>query len=151
MSNQTNITVYDGATPPVAHTLVPIGVAKDAKDGIVAEWRESILSLPNEAQVRLKLTLKKMSSGVWRSEVRVEIPVMEAVAGQNSSGYTAAPKVAYIDTQVITGFHHPRSTVASRRLCRQMTVNLAGNVSTSVTPIATGFIPELIDQLIAAS
>jgi len=76
---------------------------------------------------------------------------MEAVSGQNSSGYTAPPKVAYVDTHEEVGYFHERSVVNGRRLARQLSLNIAGGVSTSVTPVTTGPSPELFDQLIQVS
>ncbi|DAD52817.1 TPA_asm: coat protein [ssRNA phage SRR7976357_5] len=151
MSAQANIVAYDGAGTPVSHTLIPVGVAKDAKDGIVAEWREGLTTLPVYAQIRCRTSQKRMSSGVWRVEIRVEVPVMEAVGAQNAAGYTAAPKVAYTNTVSLVGYFHERATIAERRLVRQLAINIAGNVATSVTPVTTGPVPELVDQLISAS
>lgn len=76
---------------------------------------------------------------------------MEAINAQNSSGYTAPPKVAYIDTVEIVGYFHERSTIAGRRLARQIAVNVAGNVSTTVAAATAGPVAELMDQLIFVS
>ena len=140
MANIANIVVFDGANPPVAHTLVPVDVSRDPKTGgIVAVWREQIPNLPMYAQVTAIARLSKSRrSGVWNVDFRVEVPVMESVSGQNSSGYTAAPKVAYTDTTGIYGHYNERGTIAGRRLSRQMAVNIGGNVSTSVAAATTG-------------
>lgn len=95
------------------------------------------------------MTLETLKSGVVKSETRVEVPVMESISGQNAAGYTAAPKVAYTHTVVFTGWHHERSDVAGRRLARQLLVNLGNNISTSVAAATAGFLPELVDQLVA--
>jgi hypothetical protein len=98
------------------------------------------------------MTLAQLkNSDVYRVDTRVEIPVMEAIAGNNVSGYTAAPKVAYVDTVLTTGFFSPRSTIAGRRLVRQLAVNIANGVSTSVTPVTTGPVADLFDSLVTAS
>lgn len=148
MSQIANIIVFDGAATPVSHTLVAVSVTRD-KGKIVAEWREALASVPANAQIRTTLTLEKLRSGVFRTEQRVVVPVMETVSGQNAAGYTAAPKVAYENTVVTTGFFHERSDVAGRRLVRQLATNLQNNVSTSVAAATAGFTPELIDQLVA--
>jgi hypothetical protein len=101
--------------------------------------------------VRLTLTKRKLPSGVFRVSARVEVPVMESISGQNSSGYTAPPKVAFVDTTELIGHYHERSTVTSRRLSRQLAVNVGNNVATSVAAASTGFVPELFDQLIQAT
>jgi len=92
-----------------------------------------------------------MKSGVYRVAISVTVPVMESIAGQNAAGYTAAPKVAYINTIQVIGYFHERSTIAERRLVRQLASNILGSIATSVAPVTTGPMPELIDQLIIPS
>lgn len=148
MSAIANIIAFDGASTPVSHTLVPISVARE-KDSVVADWSEQLAGLPIEAQVRVKATKTSMKNGIVRTSTRVEVPVMEAIGAQNAAGYTAAPKVAYIDTVEIVSYAHPRSTITGRRLVRQLAINIAGSISTSVAPVATGPVPELVDGLIS--
>lgn len=150
MSQVANITVFDGAATPVSHTLVAIDVTKE-KGVVTANWREQKPGVPVYAQVRATAKLQRNQSGVWRTEMRVVVPVMESISGQNAAGYTAAPKVAYENTVVITGYFHERSDDAGRRLVRQLAVNLMGSVSTTVTPVTTGPLPELFDQLVSVS
>ncbi|DAD52278.1 coat protein [ssRNA phage SRR6960799_17] len=151
MSNIANIVVFDGAATPVTHTLVPVEVVKDPKTGaITAMWREQVASLPTYAQVVAIARLSKTNkSGVWNTDFRVEVPVMESVSGQNSAGYTAAPKVAYRDTTGIYGHYHERGSIAGRRLSRQIALNIGNNVSTSVAAATSGVLPELFDTLVA--
>ena len=151
MSNIAPIVVYDGATTPVAHTLVPVEVVKDSKTGIItATWREEIAALPTYAQINAIARLSKNpKSGVWNVDFRVQVPVMESISGQNASGYTAAPKVAYVDTTGFYGHYHERGTIAGRRLSRQLAVNVGNNVITSVAASTTGMLPELFDKLVA--
>lgn len=150
MSQIANITVFDGASTPVSHTLTAISVTRD-KGKVIAEWRENLVSVPVYAQVRCMMSIEKLKTGVFKVDTRVVVPVMETVGSQNAAGYTAAPKVAYDNTVLITGFFHERSDATGRRLVRQMAVNIAGNISTSVAPITTGPLPELFDLLVAAS
>jgi len=147
MANIANITAFDGASTPVSHILVAEGISRKG-DVLTATWREKIPTLPDEAQVRVTFELTKLKSGVVRVEKRTVVPVMESISGQNASGYTAAPKVAFEDTDVHIFYAHPRSTVFSRRLCRQLAQNVDHNVSTSVAPATSGPLPELIDQLL---
>lgn len=151
MANIANIVVFDGAATPVSHTLVPVDVSRDSKTGaIVAMWREQIASLPTYAQVTATARLSKSRrSGVWNVDFRVEVPVMEAVSGANSSGYTAAPRVAYVDTSGIYGHFHERGSIAGRRLSRQIAINIGGNIATSVAAATTGVLPDLFDALVA--
>lgn len=153
MSQQANIVAFDGAATPVAHTFVPIGAASDTKSGeLVAQWRESLTTVPDYALIRVKTSkVRNAKSGVYRVATVVEIPVMESVSGQNAAGYTAAPKVAYVNTVQVVGYFHERATIAEKRLARQLAVNIAGSVATSVAPVTTGPVPELMDQNISAS
>jgi hypothetical protein len=148
LGQQANITVFDGAATPVSHTLVGEGVERLDDGTLRATWKESLPGVPDYAQVRCIMTKRKLPSGVWRVSSRVEVPVMESISGNNLSGYTAAPKVAYTDTTEVVGYYSERSLVTGRRLSRQAAVNIAGNISTSVTPVSTGPMPELFDQLI---
>jgi hypothetical protein len=150
MSNIADITVFDGAATPVSHTLKAVSVTRTGAQ-IVAFWRENLTSVPAEAQVNETMKMEQLKSGVWRTESRTVVPVMETVSGQNAAGYTAAPKVAYENTMQTIGFFHPRSDIAGRRLVRQMSTNIMGSVSTSVAPVTTGPAPELFDQLIAVT
>lgn len=150
MAAQSNITVFDGAATPVSHTLLPIGVERDG-DEYRAFWRENIPTVPVFANVRLTLTQRKLKSGVTRVAQIVEVPVMEAVAGNNAAGYTAAPKVAYVDAVHQVGYFSERSTVNSRRLARMISVNLGNNIAVTAAAATTGFVPDLFDSLINPS
>lgn len=145
MSAQANIVAFDGAATPVSHTLVPIGVT--AKDGIIeSSWREMLASLPIVAAISAVLRQKVLKGNVFQESFSVTVPVMEAVNGANASGYTAAPKVAYLNTVVITGYFHERATPAERKLIRQLAVNIANGVQTSVTPSTSGNVIEAFDS-----
>lgn len=148
MAAQANITVFDGAATPVSHTLVGEGIERMPDGSLVGRWKESLAGVPDYAQVRVTMTKRKLPSGTWRVAVRSEVPVMESISGQNSAGYTAPPKVAHVVTVEAVGLFSARSTVTERRLARQITTNLLGNISTSVVPVSTGPAPELLDQLI---
>lgn len=148
MSAIANITVFDGASTPVSHTLVPISVTRN-KGVVEALWREQLSSIPISAQVRASAKIEQLKSGVYKVECRVVVPVMESVGAQNAAGYTAPPKVAYENTLVTIGFFHDRSDIAGRRLAKQILCNMLNNVSTTVAAATSGPIPELFDQLVA--
>lgn len=143
-----SITVFDGAATPVSHTLVAESISREADGTLVASWKEALTSVPDYAQIKVTGKKKRLPTGITRSSFRVEVPVMESVSGVNSSGYTAAPKVAYIDTVEIVNYASDRSTVEGRRLVRQLAINLAGNVSTTVTPSTAGPVPNAFDTLV---
>lgn len=152
MSSQANIVAFDGASTPVTHTLVPIGVKVDPKTSEeIALWREALTTVPLYAQIMVETRKRRLPSGVKQVTVTATVPVMEAVSGQNAAGYTAAPKVAYTNTIRITGFFSERATITDRRLVRQLATNVFNGISTSVTPVTTGPAAELFDQDIVAS
>lgn len=148
MSAISDITVFDGASTPVSHTLKAVSVTRE-KGKVLAEWREANAGVPAYAQIRVSMLIERLKSGVYKTEQRVAVPVMESVTGQNAAGYTAAPKVAYENTVVTTGWFHERSDIAGRRLARQLSINLSGNISTTVAAATTGPLPELFDMLVA--
>jgi len=149
MSQQANIVAYDGAATPAVHTLVPIKNWSE-KGKTFALWREQVSTLPVYAQVSCLTKSERIPSGVHKVSLRVEVPVMESVSGQNAAGYTAAPKVAYVLTMEVTAFLHERSTIAEHKLVRQLATNILGSIATSVAPVTTGVSPELFDQLVTA-
>lgn len=148
MSAIANITVFDGQSTPVSHTFVAESVSRAGND-VIATYKEATAGVPDYAQGRITLKRTKLGSGVTRSSVRVELPVMESVSGVNAAGYTAAPKVAYVDAVEVINYGHERSLIAGRRSVRQMAINLTANVSTSVAAATSGPVPELIDTLVA--
>lgn len=150
MSQIAPIAVYDGATTPVLHTLLAVSVTRE-KNTVTALWRENLAGVPVYAQVTCTMKLTRTASGVYKAEAKVEVPVMESISGQNSAGYTAAPKVAYINTVNTVGLFHERSDSVGRRLARQMAINIDGNISTSVAAATAGPLPELFDLLVAPS
>lgn len=147
MGQQANITVFDGAATPVSHTLQGEEVSRE--NGVVsALWREQIAGLPNGAQVRFTQTKRKLKSGVYQTTSRVEVPVMESVSGQNAQGYTAPPKVAYVDRFELVNYASERSTETTKRLAMQLLLNWCNNVSTSVAAVSTGVVADAHQRLI---
>jgi len=151
MSAQANIVIFDGAATPVSHTFVPLGSSVDPILGRVAAWREILASVPLYANATAQTTVKKLKSGAQRLEIRFQVPVMESVSGQNAAGYTAAPKVAYVNVGSAVFYFNERATPAERRLVKQLVANSLNNVSTSVAAATTGVAAELIDSGITAS
>lgn len=147
MANIANIVAFDGASTPVSHTFTPIVINRE-KGVVTAEWRENVSGVPAYASPRVTMRMEKLKTGIYRVETRTVVPVMESISGQNAAGYTAAPKVAYENTDVHIGYFHERSDLTGRRLCRQLAINIAGNVSTTVTPATTGPAVELFDLLV---
>jgi len=147
MSAIANIVAFDGATVPVVHTFSPQSVTRE-KGVVTAFWKETNIAVPDAAQGSINMTMKKLGSGIYRVNSRVAIPVMEAIAGNNSSGYTAPPKVAFVDTMETIGYFSERGTAGGRRLVRQLAVNVTNGIATTVTPVTVGPVADLFDLLL---
>jgi len=145
MSSIANLVVYDGAATPVLHTFLPKGV-KVQGDLFTALWYEPLASVPVYACPRASLTQQKLKSAMTRTSMRFEIPVMESVAGANASGYTAAPKVAYVTVGELTMYSHERSTKTDRTLVRMLPVNSGNNIIISVAASSGGPVVEAMDS-----
>lgn len=148
MSAIADIIAFDGASTPVSHTFKAGSVVRDTDGSINANWKEANVSVPDAAQGKVFMSLAKQKTGIYRLYSRVEIPVMESIAGNNSSGYTAAPKVAYVDTVVTTAYFSERGTISGRRLVRQLSNNIMNGIATTVAPVTTGPVADLFDLLI---
>ncbi len=148
MSSIADLVAFDGASTPVSHTFKALSVAKDGKR-ILASYRESIAGVPVYAQARVTVYQDEVTTnGIYRNGVLVEVPVMETVTNANAAGYTAAPKVAHVVSSRHEFLTHERSDVTIRRLARQLAVNIANGVTATATPVTTGPVPELFDQLV---
>ncbi len=148
MSSIANLVAFDGAGTPVSHTLLPISVVDD-KSFVEALYRESASGVPVYGQITARIRqFPRTKTGIYRSVIQVDVPVMEAVNNQNSAGYTAAPKVAHVISTRVEQLAHERSDINIRRLARQLAINIAGGVVTTVAPVTTGPGPELVDQLV---
>lgn len=150
MASQANLTAFDGAGTPVSHTLLPIGVISTGKK-IIASWREDKTGVPLIGQVTCTATYERLSTGIYKLDVRVAVPVLETAGTGGADGYVAQPKVAYTLTYGAYAMFHERSSTAERRLARQLSVNIQGGVSTSVVPVTGVQIPDYFDLLINPS
>lgn len=140
MATQASITVFDGATTPVSHTLAPID-NKVLKDGTrYALWREYIASVPTEACTYVEQRQRVLPNGITETRTRVVTPVMESISGVNASGYTAAPKLAYYESDEHVKFSHSRSTGAIRLVNLQLLRNLMSNVSVTTPAVTAGIV-----------
>lgn len=148
MAQLADIAVYDGAATPVLHTLVAEGTSRVGSTMSVT-WREKLATVPDEAQVYAILKLETLKSGVKVVSFEVGVPVMESINGANISGYTAAPKVAFVDRDVHVKYMHPRSTVLSRQICSQLARNLLNNVSTSVPAVTAGPLADALHKFLS--
>lgn len=150
MASQVNLTVFDGATTPVTHTIKTDGVRADGAT-LYALWKESINTVPDYAQMRFSQMKQKLRSGVMKVTSRVEQPVMESISGQNASGYTAAPKVAYVERHELVSYKAPRSTPYQTQVSLQVLLNLLNNVSVTTPAVTAGVVADLHQNLLLVS
>lgn len=140
------IQAWDAEATPLSHTFDPQDVARDGNT-LTASWKELVAGVPEYALNRLSIKRQKLASGVTKVSIRLEIPVMESVSGQNAAGYTAAPAVAYVDAGEVTFFVHPRSVSTGRLRLRQLLGNILCGRTSTVTPFVTGQVPDAVDRL----
>lgn len=146
MGQMTYMTVYDGVgVNGVIHELVPISY-ENVKGKASALWREQLANVPDSGQVTVSVSKETLKSGITRSVVRIEAPSMEATTGANLYGYTAAPKVAHVDTIEIVQYSHDRSTLVSRRLVRGIAARLLMGITDNDTLEDNGPVAELLDS-----
>lgn len=152
MSQQATLTAFDGSVVPEEHQFVGDSVLREDALSTIALYVERNPLIPLMAQNRVTTKRKVFASGVTRNSVRVEFPTMEGVTVAGTvDGYTAGPKVAYVDTVEIVTIRHPRSTEVGTRRVRQVALNLAGNITTSVGAAIAGQIVEVLDASIMPS
>mgnify|MGYP001141488619 CR=1 FL=1 len=122
MSAIAPIAILDGAATPVTHTFAPVASDPDAI------YRESIagLSLIGQASISLRF-LTPLSATLQKVRLELVIPSLEVASGQNSQGYTAAPKKAYDEKITMDFFLPSRGTSTSRKNLRVLAANLLAN------------------------
>lgn len=119
MAQIANIAIADGAATPVTHTFIPLASRPDAL------YREAISSLPLVGQGVVTLVNRSpANASLQRVRVKLELPALETASGNNAEGYTAAPKVAYVNSVVVDLILPNRGTVQQRKDLRVMLSNL---------------------------
>lgn len=134
MSAMANLVINDGASTPVAHTLLPIAA------GVNAYWRDSVASVPLVGQVTARVISKADSgSGLNKVKVVIDVPVLETITGTSTqSGYQAPPKMAY-SNKVVCDFILPsRGTLQNRKDLLALLKNALANIQIeeSITVLA---------------
>jgi hypothetical protein len=127
-----NLLVKDDAASPVEYTFVPISDADGSP-----YWRTGVTGVPFEGQMRLRLTEEQLKDGNWKRTAKLEVPVMETLgASGTSAGYVAPPKVAYVETFILSHFSNRRSTVADRANALKLMLGvLQGASATTATGV----------------
>jgi len=137
MAALADIIAFDGESTPVQHTFVADHVEYTGSD-LIASWQEKTVGVPEYAQGSLVLSRRKANSGMVRIGLKVNLPVMESVSGQNLSGYTAAPKVAYVDSYEGVQWVHSRSLAQGRQNVKSIFKNILANTTVTQVAIAAG-------------
>jgi hypothetical protein len=90
--------------------------------------------------MRLQSSQETVKSGDCKFTEKLEVPVMETQgASGTSAGYVAPPKVAYVNTIIVTMFANARSTRQDRaNTLKLMAGLLAGGSSTTATGTLDG-------------
>lgn len=134
MSAQTALVLNDGQSTPVAKTFsqrgadMHLAVWKDISSGISIGFPSVTISNKERAG----------SSGAYRVEARVAVPVLETISG-DAGGYTPSPKVAYTMFGKVELVSPNRATVQNRKDLKAFTANLL--VSTLMTETFVDYNP----------
>lgn len=123
MSAIAAIVINDGQATPVAHTFNPVASSPDA----LYREAQSGLALIGQGRIGTSTKLTKNGDGVNRVTVKLELPALETITAQNAQGYTAAPKVAYTNTVIVSFLLPGRGTAAQRKDLRVLLGNLLAN------------------------
>ena len=119
MSQIANISIADGKSTPVVHVFGPVTSAPEAM------YREALVGLPLLGQAVVSSALKSAANApMQRVRVKLSLPALETATGQNASGYTAAPKVAYSNDVIVDFLLPSRGTPDQRKDLRVMLSNL---------------------------
>jgi hypothetical protein len=119
MSAIANIAIQDGQGTPVTHTFFPI------QSGASSYWRENAVGLPLIGQSTVTMTVKEdKKSGLNRVVGVMQLPALETATGANAAGYTAAPKVGYINSFKFEYILPARGTAAQRKDLRVLAMDL---------------------------
>lgn len=140
MAQMADLIINDGQTTPVAQTFSPA-----SHDATTYVWRQStnVASILGAAVFSLAKLRVKGNGGLEKYRVRMFIPVLEVVTGNNSLGYSAAPRLAY-SMSSINDFTIPsRAPIPQRKdllaLSRGIIQSIAGHPAYEA--IVNGFMP----------
>jgi len=130
MAAISNLLINDGV--PAAHTFSPY-------QSVPPAWADTVANLAASLQATIKILGMKrdVKAGLMKFTIEVQIPVGEVITGSNSSGYSAAPKQAFVLKSQTTFFLPLRSTSAQRKDLRSFTSNIVGN------PVFTALVDNL--------
>lgn len=106
-----SIIINDGATTPVAHTFSPTKV-----EGPLATYHDRAggVSIGYPA-LSIQAVQPSKSQRLYKTTLKVVMPVLENVTGTSSSGFTPAPTKAYDMVAIVHVLAPERSTTQNRK------------------------------------
>lgn len=107
-----NIVINDATSPtPVAHTFAP--VSQGGSDCSLADRSGGIsVGYPT---ISVSMSLPSKSSRLYKTRLKVALPVLENVTNSTVSGIAPAPTLSYTMTADMTFFMPERSTLQNRK------------------------------------
>jgi len=138
MAQFAGFSIYDGQATPV---LKPFAAVDHLND--VWIWRDTAASSVLAAVVVTLTRLKvKGNSNMERYRKKIVIPALETATGANSSGYTAAPRIAYTLQSIEDIIIPSRATVPQRKDLIAFSSNLNNIAMTQLADVyQTGVMP----------
>lgn len=121
MSAIAAITIADGKGTPENHVYNPI------ESGLSSIYRTNVTTLPLIGQEVLKVMQKKVNPSIQSVTLALDLPALETATDANSSGYTAAPKVGYVNRVTVVFMLPNRGTAAQRTDLRTLLKNALSN------------------------
>jgi len=133
MAALANLTINDGLATPVARTFNIV----DHNSSLVT-WRYDN-GAPLSGQPVANIQKLRDDNTSRKVRWRVVTPVMESIGSQNSQGYTAPPKVAFVNTAIGDFIINKRATTAQIDDLYAFFINGLAVAQTQVTdPIKKG-------------
>lgn len=112
MPQLANIVINDATSPtPVAHSFAP--VAQGGTDCSFADRSGGIsVGYPT---ISVSTTLPSKASRLYKSRIKVALPILENVTNSTVSGIAPAPTLSYTMTADMTFFMPERSSLQNRK------------------------------------
>lgn len=126
------VTLADGQATPVNHTFTVQSVKPD-----LVVLNEKLAGVPYigwpEMVVRHRPPVyvpgRKSTGGVFREEITIKVPQMDATSPSTASGVQPQPTVGYVNQVKLTFLISERATEAQKKDLRKFAQSLLGNAS----------------------
>jgi hypothetical protein len=111
MPDIANIVINDGQATPVAHTFAP---AAQGERGSLFQDRSGGISV-GYPTISVNTVPPSKTSHLYKTRVKVSLPIMENVTNSTVSGIAPAPTLSYTMTADMTFFMPDRSSLQNRK------------------------------------